>query len=54
MTLGLDLASAIALREFAQAMPIAVDNIVNSTEELVKLYQSVADRVGPHDESLAI
>ena len=39
-----------ALREFADAMPLAIENIVESTEELVRVYQSVAESVGPHNQ----
>lgn len=48
--IALDLESAAALREFAAAMPVAVENITNETIKLVNVYQSVADNVGPHNE----
>ncbi len=41
---------ADALREFAQAMPLAIANIVESTEKLIQVYQSVAEEVGPHEQ----
>mgnify|MGYP001751575456 CR=1 FL=1 len=42
MKLALNTESATALREFAEAMPLAIDNIAESTEEVVQVYQSVA------------
>lgn len=41
---------AQALRDFAQAMPVAVENIECSTRELLRMYDSVQDRVGPHND----
>lgn len=48
MKLALDLPSAIALREFAEAMPVSIQNIVESTEKVVRVYQSVAEELGVH------
>lgn len=48
MKLKLDHESANALREFADAMPFAIENITESTEKLVKIYNSVAENIGPH------
>ena len=45
----LDAEGAMALREFAEVMPLAIENISQSTETLFRVYQSVADRVGPHE-----
>lgn len=50
MKLKLDTESAIALREFAEAMPLAIENITESTEKVVQVYQSVAEKVGPHNQ----
>lgn len=50
MKLALNTESATALREFAEAMPLAIDNIAESTEEVVQVYQSVAEDVGPHNQ----
>lgn len=49
LKLALNAESAAALREFADSMPVAVSNIVQATEDLVQVYQSVADTVGVHD-----
>lgn len=50
MKLALNTESAIALREFAEAMPLAIENIIESTEKVVQVYQSVAENVGPHNQ----
>ncbi len=50
MRLALNTESAIALREFAEAMPLAIENITESTEKVVQVYQSVAEDVGPHNQ----
>lgn len=39
MKLALNTESATALREFAEAMPLAIDNIAESTEKVVQVYQ---------------
>lgn len=44
---------ASALREFAEAIPNAIENINQGTEKLMQVYQSVADSVGPHEEEFA-
>ena len=49
LKLAMNAASSAALREFADSLPIAVSSIVQATEELVQVYQSVADTVGVHD-----
>lgn len=53
LKLALNSESAEALREFAKAMPVAVDNIVNSTETVIGVYQSVAESVGPHNQDFS-
>ena len=50
MKLALNRESAVALREFADAMPVAVENIVESTARVVQVYQSVAESIGPHEQ----
>lgn len=50
MKLALNTESATAMREFAQAMPLAIENITQSTERVVQVYQSVAETVGPHNQ----
>lgn len=50
MRLALNTESAIALREFAEAIPLAIENITESTEKVVQVYQSVAEDVGPHNQ----
>lgn len=50
MKLALNTESAIALREFAESMPLAIQNIVESTEKVVQVYQSVAEELGVHNQ----
>lgn len=50
LTLSLNSASALALREFAEAMPMAMQNIQDDTEHLFQVYQSVSDKVGVHGD----
>ena len=50
MKLALNNESAAAMREFADSMPVAIENIVQSTEKVVQVYQLVADSVGPHNQ----
>jgi hypothetical protein len=50
MKLALNTESASAMREFAQVMPFALENIVQATEKVVQVYQSVAEDVGPHNQ----
>ncbi|MGN0465512.1 MAG: hypothetical protein ACI4F9_04085 [Lachnospiraceae bacterium] len=40
-----------ALREFAQAIPVAVQNIQESTQKLLQVYSSVSDELGVHDSN---
>ena len=42
---------AQALRDFATAMPTAVDNIIQSTEKLINVYRSTAEDLGIHSDS---
>lgn len=49
MKIELTVEGAIALREFAEAMPFALENIVESTENLLQVYQSVAEELGNHE-----
>lgn len=50
LKLALNPESAAALREFAEAMPLAIENITESTEKVVQVYQSVAENLGPHNQ----
>ena len=50
MKLALNTESAIALREFAESMPLAIENIVTATVKVVQIYQSVADTLGVHNQ----
>ena len=50
MKLSLNTESAAALREFAESMPLAIQNIVESTEKVIQVYQSVAEELGKHNQ----
>ena len=50
LELALNTESAAALREFAESMPLAIQNIVDSTEKVVRVYQSVAEQLGVHSQ----
>lgn len=50
MKLSLNSESAAALRDFSESMPVAIQNIVDSTEKVVQVYQSVADTLGVHNQ----
>lgn len=50
MKLSLNSESAAALREFSESIPVAIQNIVDSTEKVVQVYQSVADTLGVHNQ----
>ncbi len=50
MKLTLDNAGAQALREFASAIPIAIENIVSETDILISVYGSVAENLGEHNQ----
>ncbi len=39
------------LRDWADNMPIAIQNIIVSTEKVVSVYQSVSEDVGPHRDA---
>lgn len=45
--------SVYALQQFAEAMPIAINNIVESTAELIVTYKAVSETVGPHAEEFS-
>lgn len=49
----IDSAGAQALREFAEAMPVAMSNIEERTNNIIQVYQSVAESVGPHEQDFA-
>ena len=40
----------MAVREFAATMPLAVSRIAEATDELKRVYDSVSDSVGVHEE----
>ena len=42
---------AMYLREWADIIPRAVGDVEESTLKVISVYQSVADKVGPHRES---
>ena len=48
IVLSLNNKSALALREFAEAMPQAIQNIRDDTDRLFGVYRSVEDKVGVH------
>lgn len=50
MKISLNIESAQALRDFAKAMPVAINNIVEETQSLITVYKSVSDQVGPHEQ----
>lgn len=50
MKLDLSSTGSAALREFAEIMPLAIENISESTVKVVQVYQSVAESVGPHEQ----
>lgn len=50
MRLSLNKQSATALREFSDAVPVAVESIAQSTEDLMSKFQGVSDTVGVHRE----
>ena len=39
------------LRDFAEAMPFAIENINQSAKRVFQVYQSVADTVGPYERN---
>ena len=47
--IGLNQESVDALLALAQALPVAVNNIADATERLWQVFQSVSDKVGPHE-----
>lgn len=51
MKLSLNSESAIALRELADSLPTAVQNIVESTLKVISVYQGVSDTLGEHRQS---
>ena len=50
MLLSLNHKSAKAMRDFAEAMPVAIQNISDDTEKLMRVYQQVSDSVGVHGD----
>lgn len=54
MGIRLTLENAEALQEFAESMPVAVENIAESTERLLRTYQAYEAYMGPHSEKFRI
>ena len=50
MKLGLNRERSAALREFSEAMPLAIQNIVESTQQIIQVYNSVAEELGEHEQ----
>ena len=50
MKLALNHKSILALRQFSEAMPQAIQNIRDDTDKLFSVYQSVQDKVGVHGD----
>ena len=53
MELTLTHEGAEALREFASALPLSVDNIIVATDTLFNIYNAVADRLGEHSQDFS-
>lgn len=53
MKLTLTPEGAQALREFASAIPVAIDNIVTETDILINVYNSVSERLGEHNQDFS-
>ena len=50
MLLALNHKSSKAMMDFAEAMPVAIQNINDDTEKLMSVYQQVSDNVGVHGD----
>lgn len=50
MFLALNNKSVKTLMDFAEAMPIAIQDICDDTEELMRVYQRVSENVGVHGD----
>jgi hypothetical protein len=50
LEIKLDYESVDALRVLAKALPQAVQNIGNSTDKIMKVYETVEEEIGPHSE----
>ena len=48
--LALNSESTAALRDIAHAMPLAMQNIVEETNSVFQVYQSVSETLGEHDQ----
>lgn len=51
--LTLNQEGADALRQFAESIPVAVENIVSDTDHLNSVYQSIAEDLGIHTNDFA-
>lgn len=50
MRLSISKESASALREFANSMPKVMDNMENSTNNLLIIFNAVSESIGPHEQ----
>ena len=50
LTLTITSEGAQVLRDFASAIPLAVDNIVEQTSTLLNVYTSLSEKLGVHNE----
>lgn len=51
--LSLNSESAEALRQYAESIPVTVENIANDTEQLNRVYKSTAEDLGVHSNDFA-
>lgn len=51
--LSLNSESAEALRQYAESIPVTVENIANDTEQLNRVYESTAEDLGVHSSDFA-
>jgi hypothetical protein len=50
MRLSISAESVTALREFANVMPTVLSNMADSTTNLLNVFKSVAESIGPHEQ----
>ena len=53
MKIKLDQSGVDAIRQFAEAMPVAIKSIISDTENLVNQYRSVSMQIGVHEADFA-
>lgn len=51
MKLDLTVEGARALREFSEVLPSVLEELASDTEELINVYSTVSESIGPHEES---